>query len=37
MDKIQEYERQKAEIERTAADSEEYARRIKELVERLGI
>lgn len=37
MDKIRQYEREKAEIERTAASYEEYNARIMELIKRLKI
>lgn len=37
MDKIRQYEKEKAEIERTAASYEEYNERIMELIKRLKI
>lgn len=37
MDKLRQYEREKAEIERTATSYEEYNARIMELVKRLKI
>ena len=37
MDKIRQYEQEKAEIERTAESYEEYNERIMELVKRLKI
>jgi len=37
MDKYQSYELEKAKIARTAKDSDEYERRIQEVIERLNI
>ena len=37
MDKIRQYEKEKAEIERTATSYEEYNARIMELIKRLKI